>query len=229
MKKGTKTMITMAVLICILGGAAAAYPKLKQQAAPQRQLIVESIGETVAASIESDRNEERESAQSGTLEESQDGGAGQDSNTTRDSSAGQEKTAPDFSVTDAQGNTVKLSDLAGKPVVLNFWASWCPPCKGEMPEFDGVYQELGDEVQFMMIDLTDGYRETVETATEYVEEQGYAFPIFFDTQYEAAYQYHVQSIPQTYFIDRDGNLVARAPGAIDEETLRRGIDMIRRD
>ncbi|MBP3544577.1 MAG: TlpA family protein disulfide reductase, partial [Lachnospiraceae bacterium] len=68
--------------------------------------------------------------------------------------------APDFTVIDAEGNEVKLSDMRGKPVVVNFWASWCGPCKMEMPEFEEVYKELGDEVHFMMVNLTDGWQET---------------------------------------------------------------------
>lgn len=215
MKKGTKTLITMVVLVCVIGGATVTYQTLKSQVTPQQQLVAESVGETASVPVEPGQSQVAESEEAGTQAASQD------------SNMDQKKMAPDFSVVDAQGNTVKLSDLAGKPVVLNFWASWCPPCKSEMPEFEAVYQELGSEVQFMMVDATDGQRETVEIAASYVAAQGYTFPVFFDTQFEASYQYNVQSIPKTYFIDKDGYLVVGAQGAIDEETLRQGIDMIR--
>ena len=139
-----------------------------------------------------------------------------------------EKTkAPDFTVYDAEGKAVKRSDMQGTPVVLNFWASWCPPCKSEMPDFDAVYQELGGEVQFMMVDLTDGGRETAETGAAYIKEQGYTFPVFFDTDGEAARAYAVRSIPTTMFIDKDGYIVTGVQGAISEANLRRGIDLIR--
>ncbi|MDE6815561.1 MAG: TlpA family protein disulfide reductase, partial [Lachnospiraceae bacterium] len=134
--------------------------------------------------------------------------------------------APDFSVEDQEGNTVNFSDFVGKPVVINFWASWCPPCKAEMPEFDTVYRELGDEVTFLMINSTDGGRETVETARAYIDGQDYAFPVYFDTSQEASYLYGISSLPTTVFIDRDGYLITGAMGMIDEATLRRGIDMI---
>lgn len=139
-----------------------------------------------------------------------------------------EKTkAPDFSVLNMDGNTVKLSDFLGKPVVLNFWASWCPPCKGEMPEFNEVYQEVGEEVTFMMVDLVDGQRETKEKGAKYVKDQGYSFPVYFDVDQNAASTYSVMSIPTTIFIDKDGYIVTGAQGAIDADTLRKGIGLIK--
>lgn len=71
-------------------------------------------------------------------------------------------TAPDFPVLDADGNIVRLSDMFGKPVVINFWATWCPPCKRELPDFDRLCREYGDRVVFMMVNLTDGRRDTVD-------------------------------------------------------------------
>ena len=139
-----------------------------------------------------------------------------------------EKTkAPDFTVYDAEGNEVHLTDFVGKPIVLNFWASWCGPCKMEMPDFNEKYLELGEEVQFLMINMTDGSRETVAIASEFIKESGYSFPVFYDTKMDAANTYGAYSLPMTFFIDAEGYPVARATGAIDAETLMRGIDMIR--
>ena len=134
--------------------------------------------------------------------------------------------APDFTVVDADGTEVKLSDYVGKPIVLNFWASWCSPCKSEMPEFNAAWEELDGEVQFLMVNMTDGARETVESAREYVEGEGFTFPVLFDTKSEAAIAYSAYSLPTTYFIDAEGYVTARAVGAIDGETLQKGLDLI---
>ena len=134
--------------------------------------------------------------------------------------------APDFTAVDADGTEVKLSDYVGKPIVLNFWASWCAPCKSEMPEFNAAWEELDGEVQFLMVNMTDGARETVESAREYVEGEGFTFPVLFDTNSEAAIAYSAYSLPTTYFIDAEGYVTARAVGAIDGETLQKGLDLI---
>ena len=135
-------------------------------------------------------------------------------------------TAPDFTVYDLDGNPVSLSDFFGKPIVLNFWASWCGPCKMELPDFQEVYDEVGSDVQFLIVNMTDGSRETVESASAYLVDQGYTFPAYYDTQFSAAMAYGVSAIPCTYFIDTQGCAVARSTGAIDAQTLLEGISLI---
>ena len=133
--------------------------------------------------------------------------------------------AVDFTVTDQQGNSVSLSDMKGRPVIINFWASWCSPCRSEMPHFDKMYKEYGNEIQFMMVNLT-GDSETVDTASSYIESEGYSFPVYYDTDGEGASAYSVYSIPATYFIDAEGNIVSQAQGALDESTLQKAIDQL---
>jgi len=133
----------------------------------------------------------------------------------------------DFTAEDYDGNEVKLSDYIGTPIVLNFWASWCPPCREEMPHFNKVSEEYSDdELIFLMVDLADGMRETVESGKKHVEEAGYTFNVLFDTKQEAAIAYGLTSIPLTVFIDEEGYIEGVARGGIDEETLRYGISLI---
>ena len=94
-----------------------------------------------------------------------------------------------------------------------------------MPDFNKAYQKY-PEVQFLMVNATDGVYETVANAKKYVENEGYEFDVFFDTTESAVNAYHVSGFPSTFFIDANGNLVARAIGMIDLATLEKGINMI---
>lgn len=135
---------------------------------------------------------------------------------------------PDFTVVDGEGNEVRLSDFRGKPVVLNFWTTWCYYCKVEMPDFNEAYKKYPD-VQFMMLNATDGTKETVSIAKEFIADAGYEFDVFFDTERNAVNTYGVYSYPYTFFIDKDGNLVTYRSGMLSGEMLEQGISMIREE
>ncbi|MBQ7923322.1 MAG: TlpA family protein disulfide reductase [Clostridia bacterium] len=134
---------------------------------------------------------------------------------------------PDFTVYDMSGNAVKLSDFAGKPVVLNFWASWCSPCKAEMPHFDQAAAEYGEDIHFLMVNLTDGYRETEASIAAFIEKNGYTFPVYLDTTMEAAYNFGVTSIPKTYFLWEDGTLMDEYLGTLSESKLNGYIEKLK--
>ena len=203
MKKNKTILVIALAFVLLLGSAYVLYGKLSQNTAPD-QLTVQ--GAPAADQTEQDTD---------TLQE-EDEEKGQDP---------EKVLAPDFTVYDLDGNAVQLSDYIGKPIVLNFWASWCGPCQMEMPDFDKAYAELGEEIQFLMVNMTSG-RETQERAAAFIEEKGYSFPVFYDTEADAAMTYGVYSLPTTLFIDAEGYGIAQAKGAINAETLQLGIDMI---
>ena len=134
--------------------------------------------------------------------------------------------APDFTVYDLEGNPHNLSDFRGKPVLLNFWASWCGPCQMEMPDFQKYYESHGDKVNFVIVNLTDGRQETVESASAFIEEKGYTFPVYYDTDIDAAAKYGVNAVPVSYFLDAEGYFVAWAQGALTADMLQQGMDLL---
>lgn len=141
-------------------------------------------------------------------------------NTESKNSNVEKKVAYDFEVYNESEEVVKLSDFKGKkPVVINIWASWCGPCKAEMPYFENAMKKYGDDVEILMINLTDGQRETKEKALNYLKENNLDMKILFDKKLSVANAYSVQSIPRTIFIDIDGNIVKDNIGLINENTL----------
>lgn len=139
----------------------------------------------------------------------------------------EESLAMDFTVYDKDGKEVRLSDFRGeKPVVVNFWASWCPPCKEEMPYFQEAINKYGDEVEILMVNLTDGERETIEKADEFIKESGYEMNVLYDLDFNATNTYLLYSIPRTLFITKDGALYYDHMGMISEEILNSNIEKI---
>lgn len=134
-----------------------------------------------------------------------------------------EDAAPGFTVFDAEGNEVKLSDFRGKGVVLNFWASWCGPCKSEMPHFQAAYEEYGEDVHFLMVNMSTAFGDSREDAAKVLEEGGYTFPVYYDDNSECAYAYGINAIPVTVFIDADGMISSVKTGMMNAADLERRI------
>jgi len=198
-------IISAILLVGIIVGASVLYSKFSSELSGGNLSVLES----------------KDTSDKGTSEEKASGSeTGKD-----DEPDGEDYTAPDFTVIDENGKEVKLSAFKGKPVVLNFWATWCYYCKEEMPDFDEASKKH-PEVQFMMVNATDGVRETLEGAKKYVKDEGYSFDVFYDTKSEAVSTFYVTAFPTTYFISSEGELIARGSGMLDADSIERGIGMI---
>ena len=198
-KQKIRTLILLAVLLAVLVGAAVGYRALSERispAPPSPSPAAEEISGTSPA------------PDAGSSAEPADG----------------REPAPDFTVYDRAGNAVTLSSFRGRPVVVNFWATWCPPCRSELPFFDAAYADYGEDAAFLMVDLTDGSGDTAESAAAFTDEAGYSYPLYFDTDFSGAAAYAVNAIPLTVFVDAEGRLVSTHLGAMDEETLRTSIE-----
>ena len=139
---------------------------------------------------------------------------------------GENKEAADFTVYDPEANAVKLSDFAGKPVVVNFWASWCQPCQLEMPYFEKAYETYGQDVQFMMVNLSGYNNDSRENAQELLDAMDYRFPVYYDDDAAAAEAYSIRAIPVTVFIDANGKVAAQQVGGLDETVLLEQLEKI---
>lgn len=134
--------------------------------------------------------------------------------------------APDFTYYDADGTASKLSDLRGMPVIVNCFASWCGPCRGEMPHFDAAIDEYDGRIRFLMLDINAFGNDKAEDALAMVEELGLTFDVVFDTDGEAAGAYGIRAFPTTLFIASDGELVDTQIGAMTREMLSQGIERL---
>jgi len=135
--------------------------------------------------------------------------------------------APGFTVYDKYGNSVSLADFKGKPVVINFWATWCGPCQSEMPHFEKAYKKYGKDIHFLMINLTDGMRDTPQTVQEFIDYFDYSFSVYYDIGYVASDAYDINPIPASFFIDKDGNLISQQIGALSSAALEKHISLIK--
>lgn len=199
MKKGDKFVLLLLLLVALLMVAAIGYRYLSERYALEEIPFTVATDETTSQTSDSTNN---------------------------NSTSSENIKVPDFTVYDLDGNAVSLYDCLGKPVVLNFWATWCGPCQSEMPAFDKMYQKYNDKVTFLMVNVTDGSRDTVDNVTAFYKNSGYTFPIYFDTTLEASMTYGAYSIPVTFFIDPEGNLLYNHMGAISEDILAQCMELL---
>lgn len=130
------------------------------------------------------------------------------------------ETAPDFELETLDGEIVKLSELRGEKVILNFWASWCPPCREEMPEIQSFYDDYKDDIKVIAINDNEKDQKVID----FLDEYGYTFPMPLDRDGSVASEYGVLTLPTTYFIDSDG--IIQEPRHIGPMTYDDMVDMM---
>ena len=138
--------------------------------------------------------------------------------TNPDSMAGQD--APDITVTSLDGKPLKIGDLRGKVIFLNFWATWCPPCRQEMPHIQTLWDEMKDRDDVVFIAASS---EDVDTIKKFLAKSSYTFPIYTAPQESVAGSYHTQSIPSIFTIDAKGVIRAHLVGGQTEQSMRRAL------
>lgn len=111
--------------------------------------------------------------------------------------------APNFELETLSGNPIKLSDLRGKKVFINFWATWCPPCKKEMPEMQKFYEQHSNEIEILAVNVT-GQERGVKAVQEFIDKYNYTYPIVLDKELSVSSEYNAIAYPTTYFIGTDG-------------------------
>ena len=124
--------------------------------------------------------------------------------------------APDFTLLDLDGNEVGLSEFRGEVVFVNFWATWCPPCRAEMPDIESLYQEYKDKgVVVIGIDIG----ESEATVRQFVQQGGYSWTFVLDSTGAVAANYNIRAIPTSFFIDREGVIQAVNTGAMTKRGM----------
>jgi len=193
-----KTILALFVLVVLLGGA---------------YLVSSRSGETKNNVTQNDTTKGTSESTPTSTQQKED-----NANTKSDL-----KPAYDFELKDLDGNTVKLSDYKGKVVFVNFWATWCPPCKSELPEFNEANKEFEqkEDVVLLAVNLTTGgFRgETEDVVRKFINDNGYTIKVLLDKSGGVANQYGIHSVPTTYIIDKNGDVYDSHIGIMNKAQL----------
>lgn len=128
--------------------------------------------------------------------------------------------APEFELSTLNGESMSLSSLKGKKVILNFWATWCPPCRSEMPDMQKIQDDYNEEVVVVAVNLTSS-ESSVQTVEDFVNGLGLSFPILLDEKGKINNQFEVLSYPTSYFLDEEGIIRTKFVGAMTYDQMNK--------
>ncbi|MCL2655663.1 MAG: TlpA family protein disulfide reductase [Coriobacteriia bacterium] len=135
------------------------------------------------------------------------------------------QSVPDFTMTDANGTALTLSGFRGLPTIMNFWASWCPPCREELDAFQKMYDTYGTSVNFIMLNV-GGQGDTVASVKKFCADRGYTFPVYFGEGSDATTLFGVTGIPETVFLDAYGHSYGKVVGGMPESMLAKAMVLL---
>lgn len=233
-KKGL--IVGTVVLVAVIALAAVAYNALGAGAGAQQNISLSSSSAEAEASSTSSTaassNADAEQDAASSTSTSQDVASSTNSETatddtnatTSDTSAATEAATKtkfnDFTINVLDsGEEVALSSFYGKPTLLCFWATWCPPCNAEAPHIQKLWETYGDQVDFVMVNTSvDNGRDSPKSIQEWMDEGGYSYPVYYDEGSEATLETQVYYLPTMIVLDKDGTILTGFSGALDEES-----------
>ena len=208
MSSKAKTIIGILLLVIIVAGAYYSYNALSSMnqpeiIVPERNNTDEANNSDIASTDnnmgDTDVSDSNDSDQNSNVPEEN---KSEENSEDAEQSETQQLKAFDFTVYNQEGEQVNLSDFFGKPIILNFWATWCPYCVQEMPVFEEYFNKYKDDIHFLMVDSVDGQRETKEKGEKFIKDNEYTFPVYFDLDYDATITYQAYSLPTTILLIR---------------------------
>ena len=192
-----------------------------------------------SGTVQEEENREEESGDGGTRTDREDekstdaeNAGDEDGQNSADAQDRQTVAAPlaDLELTDQFGNTHTLSDYKGKVIFLNFWATWCGPCRNELPDIQKLYEEYsaqGEDAEVVILGIAGpgiGQEGSAKEIAGFMEENGYTYPVLMDESGEMFTQYGISAFPTTFMIDKEGNVYGYVPGQMTEDIMRSIID-----
>ncbi|MBQ9022053.1 MAG: TlpA family protein disulfide reductase [Eggerthellaceae bacterium] len=214
-------LVSVVAIVAVIGLAALGYNVLKGE----QNTELPNLGSAAATSSAADDGQT--SAAEGSTSDAADAMSSEGSASDATDGAATESSASaasseyltfaDFSIKTLDGESVQLSSFYGKPTLMSFWATWCPPCNAEAPEIQKLWESYGDRVNIVMVDasVTDG-RDTPEKIKKWMEDGGYSYPVYYDETGEAALETEVYYLPTMYVLDKEGRVLTAFSGALDE-------------